>query len=63
MSSPTATLLTQMLNTVSADCDAIEKAIAADPPETTDQLLILRELQRSFRTHCDALHRAIREFE
>ncbi len=58
-----AKMLVEMLEAAEGDCEAIDKIIVSDPPDTTDQLLILRTLQQSFRSHCAALHSAIREFD
>jgi hypothetical protein len=63
MSSTTAKMLMEMLEAAEGDCEAIEKVITTDRPDTTDQLLILRTLQQSCRNHCAALRSAIREFD
>jgi ferritin-like metal-binding protein YciE len=63
MSRPTAEMLKKMLATDVADRNQLDEAIAAHPPETTDQLLNLQSLKHSFRSHYEALCSALREFE
>ena len=47
--STTFAFLNNRITTVKADIEAIEAQIASDPPETTDQLLMLREAQNAYR--------------
>jgi len=41
--------LTQQLRNVEADIETISKYISCNPPETSGELLKLRELQRKYR--------------
>ena len=41
--------LTQQLRDVEEDIDTISKYISLNPPDTTGELLKLRELQRKYR--------------
>jgi hypothetical protein len=62
MSNPTTDMLIEMLKTTEAHRQAIDKIIASERPDTSDQLLILRTLQQSFVSHSGALRKAVREF-
>ncbi|WP_216847100.1 hypothetical protein [Granulicella sp. L60] len=52
-------LLENELEAVVQDIDAIEYQIASDPPDTTGELLRLREIQRTYRGIAASLKRAI----
>lgn len=58
-----ATLLIEKLESVGADIEAIERLIASEPPQTTDQLLALRTIQELYRRLADDLRVAISLFE
>lgn len=59
MSNSTIAFLADQIKKVEADIEAIEAQIASNPPETTDQLLMLREAQNSYRNVIDSLQAAI----
>jgi hypothetical protein len=59
VSNPTITFLTDQIKKVEADIKAIDVLIASNPPETTDQLLMLREAQNSYRGVIGSLKAAI----
>ena len=59
MSNPTITFLADQIKKVEADIKAIDVLIASNPPETTDQLLMLRESQNSYRGVIGSLKAAI----
>jgi len=59
VSNPTITFLTDQIKKVEADIKAIDVQIASNPPETTDQLLMLREAQNSYRGVIGSLKAAI----
>jgi len=52
-------LLEKELESVVRDIDAIEYQIASDPPDTTGELLRLREIQRTYRGIAANLKKAI----
>ncbi|WP_433971118.1 hypothetical protein [Tunturiibacter lichenicola] len=52
-------LLEKELESVVRDIDAIEYQIASDPPDTTGELLRLREIQRTYRGMAASLKQAI----
>ena len=58
-----STLLTEKLEAVANDIDAIERLIASEPPDTSDQLLALRTIQALYRRLADDLRVAISLFE
>jgi hypothetical protein len=58
-----ATLLIEKLETVAIDIEAIERLIASEPPDTSDQLLALRTIQQLYRRLADDLRVAISLFE
>jgi hypothetical protein len=51
--------LTEQLKAVENDIEAINVQIASDPPETSDLLLELREVQGTYRETAVALRAAI----
>jgi hypothetical protein len=51
--------LTDQLKTVENDIEAIDAQIASDPPETSDLLLELREVQGTYRETAAGLRAAI----
>jgi hypothetical protein len=57
------TLLTEKLNAVAIDIDAIERLINSEPLDTSDQLLALRTIQELYRRLADDLRVAISLFE
>lgn len=59
MSNPTITFLEDQIKKVEADIKAIDVEIASNPPETTDQLLMLREAQNGYRGVIGSLKAAI----
>jgi hypothetical protein len=59
VSNSTIAFLADQIKKVEADIEAIEAQIASNPPETTDQLLMLREAQNSYRNVIDSLQAAI----
>ena len=59
MSISTITFLNKQIEAANAAIKAIEAQIASDPPETTDQLLMLREVQNKYRSVIDSLKAAI----
>jgi hypothetical protein len=59
VSKSTLTFLNKQIEVVKAGINAIEAQIAMDPPETTDQLLMLREAQNKYRSIVDSLKAAI----
>ena len=52
-------LLEKELEAVVRDIDAIEYQIASDPPDTSGELLRLREIQRTYRGIAASLKQAI----
>lgn len=59
MSTSTIIFLNKQIESANADINAIEVQIASDPPETTDQLLMLREAQNRYRRVIESLKAAI----
>jgi hypothetical protein len=59
VSNPTTAFLTDQIKKVEADIKAIDVQIASNPPETTDQLLMLREAQNGYRGVIGCLKAAI----
>lgn len=59
MSKSTITLLNKQIESANANIKAIEIQIASEPPDTTDQLLMLREAQNKYRSVIDSLKAAI----
>lgn len=57
------TLLIEKLDAVAIDIEAIERLIASEPLETSDQLLALRTIQELYRRLADDLRVAISLFE
>jgi hypothetical protein len=57
------TLLTEKLEAVAIDIESIERLIASEPPDTSDQLLALRTIQELYRRLADDLRVAISLFE
>jgi hypothetical protein len=53
----------EKLEAVAVDIDAIERLIASEPPDTSDQLLALRTIQGIYRRLADDLRVAISLFE
>jgi hypothetical protein len=51
--------LTEQLKAVENDIEAIDVQIASDPPETSDLLLELREVQGTYRETAVGLRAAI----
>jgi hypothetical protein len=52
-------LLEKELESVVRDIDAIEYKIASDPPDTSGELLRLREIQRTYRGIATSIKQAI----
>ena len=52
-------LLEEELKSVVRDIQAIEDQIANDPPDTTGELLRLREIQRTYRGIAASIKQAI----
>jgi hypothetical protein len=52
--------LTEQLKAVENDIEAIDVQIASDPPETSDLLLELREVQGTYRETAVGLRAAIK---
>jgi hypothetical protein len=59
VSKSTITLLNKQIESANANIKAIEIQIASEPPDTTDQLLMLREAQNKYRSVIDSLKAAI----
>jgi hypothetical protein len=59
VSTSTIIFLNKQIESANADINAIEVQIASDPPETTDQLLMLREAQNRYRRVIESLKAAI----
>lgn len=59
MSNPTIAFLEDQIKNVEADIKAIDVEIASNPPETTDQFLMLREAQNGYRGVIGSLKAAI----
>jgi hypothetical protein len=57
------TLLTEKLDAVAIDIDAIDRLINSEPLDTSDQLLALRTIQELYRRLADDLRVAISLFE
>jgi hypothetical protein len=51
--------LTQQLRDVEEDIEAISSYISCNPPETTGELLKLRELQRKYREIAESIKKEI----
>jgi hypothetical protein len=58
-----STLLNEKLESVANDIEAIDRLIASEPPDTSDQLLALRTIQQLYRRLADDLRVAISLFE
>jgi hypothetical protein len=58
-----ATLLIEKLEAVAIDIEAIERLIASEQLDTSDQLLALRTIQELYRRLADDLRVAISLFE
>ena len=56
-------LLIEKLEAVAIDIEAIERLIASEPLDTSDQLLALRTIQQLYRRLADDLRVAISLFE
>ena len=56
-------LLMEKLDAVAVDIEAIERLIASEPLDTSDQLLALRTIQELYRRLADDLRVAISLFE
>ena len=56
-------LLIEKLEAVGLDIEAIERLIATEPLDTSDQLLALRTIQELYRRLADDLRVAISLFE
>ncbi|MCU1226152.1 MAG: hypothetical protein JWQ42_4245 [Edaphobacter sp.] len=63
MSSATARFLGKLLEGAEENIKAINIHLVSEPPDTSEQILILRELQEAYRKHCVNLRAAIRAFE
>jgi hypothetical protein len=63
MTHPILATLRQQLETARGDIELIEQKIVSDPPETSDQLLQIRELQNVYRGLVVSIHAAIDTFE
>jgi hypothetical protein len=63
MPNPTAKMLMGMLESAEGNIEAIETRIASEHPQTSAQLLIMRNLQNMYRYNCERLREAIRELE
>lgn len=59
MPNSTITFLNKQIEAAKAAMDAIDAEIALNPPDTTDQLLMLREAQNGYRCVIDNLRAAI----
>jgi hypothetical protein len=57
------TLLTEKLEAVATDIEDIERLIATEPLDTSDQLLALRTIQELYRRLADDLRVAISLFQ
>ena len=57
--STTIAFLNDRIKAAEADIEAVQAQIASDPPETTDQLLMLREAQNAYRDVITNLKAAI----
>jgi hypothetical protein len=57
--STTIAFLTKQIKAAEADIETIAAQIVSDPPETTDQLLMLRETQNAYRSVITCLKAAI----
>jgi hypothetical protein len=57
------TLLSEKLDAVATDIEAIEQLINTEPLDTSDQLLALRTIQELYRRLADDLRVAISLFE
>ena len=57
------TLLSEKLDTVAIDIEAIEQLIKTEPLDTSDQLLALRTIQELYRRLADDLRVAIFLFD
>lgn len=58
-----ATLLIEKMEAVAIDIEDIERLIASETPDTSDQLLALRTIQELYRRLADDLRVAISLFE
>ena len=59
MSQLSRELLAKELESVERDIQAVEDQIASDPPDTSGELLRLREIQRTYRGIAASLKQAI----
>jgi hypothetical protein len=63
MAQGATTLLIEKLEAVAVDIEDIERLIASEPLDTSDQLLALRTIQELYRRLADDLRVAISLFE
>jgi HPt (histidine-containing phosphotransfer) domain-containing protein len=59
MSQLSRELLAKELESVEQDIQAVEDQIASDPPDTSGELLRLREIQRTYRGIAASIKKAI----
>ena len=63
MPSETANLLTKLLERGERNIGDIDIHIASEAPDTSDQLLLLRNIQHTYLKVCEQLREALREYE
>ena len=63
MPSETAALLIKLLERDERNIGDIDSHIALEAPETSDQLLLLRNIQHTYLKVCEQLREALREYD
>lgn len=63
MPKATADLLTRLLDSGERNIGDIDSHIASEAPNTSNQLLLLRNIQRTYVNVCEQLREALREYE
>ena len=63
MPNATADLLTRLLERGEHNIGDIDSHIASEAPNTSDQLLLLRDIQHTYVKVCKQLREALREYE
>jgi hypothetical protein len=63
MPNATADLLTTLLERGERNIGDIDSHIASEVPNTSDQLLLLRNIQHTYVKVCQQLREALREYE
>jgi hypothetical protein len=63
MPNATADLLTKLLERGERNIGDIDSHISSEAPNTSDQLLLLRNIQHTYLKVCEQLREALREYD